>query len=656
MKLTELYSEYFANWVSDGSMVNRDKISLLGIRPLFDRYLTNQYITKVWMVYGVPVHYNKNLTQMIRTEMRERYPEVSTIIHMYNTPVDVRVFSDNFKRHMKTAATKYYQYRDVFESLSEIEQETGIVERDGSGNKVSVDRETLNSIRDGYDSYMYVHRAVSEGKTFTNTYYFVQASCKNKDVMKRYSRDLLHMLQGDNVLVRPIRGSISQYLDNFCPASFIQEVPSKYRTMLFSQENVAAFMPSITKGLVGKRGIIIGMDWQTKLPFSLDLTNSGTAQVIMIVGMSGCGKTFLAFMIVIELIGFSIHCSVTDIKGGEWTKVGKYVKTMEIDMSGDSARFVNLMRIDDLDCTDKDCVEAYDSAISSTVGLFEVCTHLQPNEGNSADLRSILTQAVEKVFSTAGVIKTNKNTFIVTRNFRYENVLEVLSTLEHSKSYTDDQRRICKYVKSRCATYFMGEGRYSAAFKNELTVAEILDTPLIIYNFNKNTGEKLDLIDDMRVYMSRCLDSRKHFMRKRKGLHQAAFYEELQRCGSMKTLIENISSDVTGSRSNNLSVFLLLNSVATFDADNFSAIRSNITTKIVGKSNSEDVLKLANEYDCSDIEGYMRTIHDNTSGNYSHCFAVSYDVGNDKDTLMLKTVMTKEMASDFATRDVLDVG
>lgn len=52
MKLSELYSEYFANWISDGGMINRDKISLLGIRLLFDRFLTNQYITKAWMVSG----------------------------------------------------------------------------------------------------------------------------------------------------------------------------------------------------------------------------------------------------------------------------------------------------------------------------------------------------------------------------------------------------------------------------------------------------------------------------------------------------------------------------------------------------------------------------------------------------------------------------
>lgn len=651
MKLSELYSEYFANLISGGDLISRDKISLLGIRPLFDRFLTNRYITKVWMVVGLPVHYDQNLTQKIRTEMKERHPNVNTIIHMYNIPVQIRVFSDNFERHMNASAKQYYRYRDVFESLTEIEQETGVVDRDAAGNKISIDNYTLEKIKDNYDSYMYVHKAVSNGKYFMNTYYFVQASARDKKSLNDYDRDLMNMLQGDGIGVIKLHGNIGQYLDNFCPAAFVQSSLGKYRSMLFSQENVAALMPNVTKGLVGKRGIMLGMNWQTKLPFRLDLTGSGMAQVILIIAKSGWGKTFVAFEIAVELTSFGVHCSVTDIKGGEWRRIAKYVQTLEIDMGGDSARFVNLMRLDDLGCTTENCAEAYDAAIRDTVGLFEVCTNLQASEGNPSDLRSILNQAVEKVYTTAGVEKNNPKTFSLTRDFKYEDVLSVLGTLENSQAYTESLRRMCKIIKFRCSTYFMGEGRYSAAFRNEITVADILDTPMIIYNFNKNTGEKLDMVDNIRVFMARCLDNRKHFIRKQKGLHQAAFYEELQRCGGMTEFIENISSSVTGSRSNNLSVFLLLNAISTFDSSNFAAIRSNITTKIVGLCSSKDIDKLVSNYDCKDIENYMRVIYNNVEGKYSHCFAVSYDVGNDRDSLILKTVIPPEMEESFATRD-----
>lgn len=656
MKLSELYSEYFANWISDGSMINRDKISLLGIRPLFDRFLTNQYITRVWMVGALPVHYQRNLTQMIRMEMYEQFPEVKTIVHMYNTPVNVRVNSDVYERQMNASAKRYYQYKDVFDSLSDVERETGVSERVGGGVKLSIDRRTLSRIQDSYDSYMYVHSEANKGKSFTNTHYFIQASCADKERMKKYEHALMGLLRGQGVAVKQIRGNIGQYLDNFCPAAFKQSDISKFPTMLLSQDNVAALVPSKTKGLVGGGRIMLGQDWQTKLPFSLDFMNSDTAQVIMIEGKSGCGKTYLAEESVIELTAFNVHCSVTDIKGGEWNKVGKYVDMLEIDMTGNGARFVNTMRIDDLNCDTSNCTEAYEAAISYTVGLFEVATNLQSNEGNPADLRAILNQAVEKVFTTNGVNKKNPETFGVTKDFKYGMVLDAISTLQNSRSFTEEQRKLCSFVKTRCSTYFMGEGRYSESFKRELTIGEIINVPLIVYNFNKNRGETLDIIDNLRVYMARCMDSRKHFIRKQQGLHQAVFYEELQRCGGMSTFIENICSDVTGSRSNNLTVFLLLNSIETFDASIFAPIRSNITTKIIGKSNPKDIEKLAKDYDCADIEHYMKLIGTNAQNKYEHCFAVSYDTGEDRDKLILKTVVPKEMEDQFRTRDRMAVG
>lgn len=656
MKISELYSEYFANWISDGSMIGRDKISLLGIRPLFDRFLTNKCITKVWAVLGVPVHFDINLSQLIRTEMHEAFPDVRTVVHMYNLPVNVNVNHDVYKRQMNTAATKYYQYRDVFESLTEVEQETGYTGRLGNGVKFSIDSRTLGKIRDVYDSYMYVHNTVEHAKEFVNTYYFIQASCADKSTMTRYDKELMKRLHGRGITVKRVRGNLGQYLDNFCPASFKQSDVSKFSTMLLSQENVAAMLPNKTKGLVGRRGFMIGEDKQTHLPFTLDLTGSDMAQVIMICGKSGCGKTFLGEEIVTQLTAFKVHCSVTDIKGGEWNKLSKYVDLLEIDMGGSSARFVNLMRLDDLKCTKDDCVEAYDSAIYNTVGIFEVVTNLQPHEGNVADLRSILSQAVEKVYTMNNVIKTNPDTFANTAKFKYEMVLPVLSDLEASKSYTAEQKQLCKMIKSRCSPYFMSEGRYSSAFLNELTVADVLVTPFIIYNFNKNAGEDLDVIDNVRVFMARCMDSRKHFIRKRKGLHQAVFYEELQRCGGMSTFIRNISTDVTGSRSNNLTVFLLLNAVSTFDAEIFAAIRSNITTRIIGKVEEEDIDRLVTGYGCSKIEDYMRMIYDNENNAFDHCFAIQYDTGSDSNKLILHAVMPEDMQKQLSTRDHFVVG
>lgn len=651
MKLADLYTEYFANWVSEGSLVNRDKISLIGIRALYDRYLTASKITKMWVVTAVPVHFDVNLMHAIRDVMFRAYPDVDTIIHTYSIPANVNVTSDMYKRHLHAASKNYHMYKSVFDQLSEDEQLTGLTDIDSeSGRKIRVDRDTLNYIRDDYDSYSYVYAASVEGQIFSNTYFFIQASCSSRRLMAKYKKRLTDLMNENGVSLSEIHGNVGQYLSNFCPATMYQDASQIYRTMLLSEENLAVVIPNKINGLVAPKGVMIALDWQSKLPFFIDFFNTGSAQIIALIARSGAGKTFLAFTIATMLSGHGVHWSAIDIKGGEWSKLQKFVDVQEISMSGNSAKFVNTMRLDDIQCTEEDCAEFFDSAIQGTCDMFEIGTALSPSEGNVADLRALLNEAVTKLFASKGIVRSNPKTFKDTKDFKYSDVLSIISSLQMANSYTADQKKICKLIQTRTSPYFLGEGRYVAAFKNELTVGAIMESPGVVYNFNKNQDEQLDTLDSMRVYMSQFLDGKKHSIRRRDGLHTAAFYEELQRSLQIGKLVDSISQKVTGSRSNNLTVFLLLNAVSTFQAQEFAAVRSNITTKIIGKTTSEDERLLVEQFDCKMIADYIHTINTNVTGEYANCFAIQYDTGLDQNKAIIKSVVPKTMIDAFKTR------
>lgn len=656
MKLSELYSEYLANWISDGSLISRDRISLLGIKPLYDRFLTNAWITKVWMVVQMPVHCDTNITHAIRTEMGVMFPDVRTVIHLYGKPVNVNINSESFLRQMRGASAQYNRYEEVFNSLADDQKLTGVIERDGSGRRFSIDKETLNKIKDVFDSYTYVYHSVSQGISFSETYYFIQASAKTRKELYRYKKSLQDLLGGEGIRIREVHGNIGNYLDNFCPAAFARNPNSKFSSMLLSQENVSLMLPNKTKGLVNEDGILLGVDWMTKLPFFASFFSSGAAQVNLIAGKSGCGKTFFSFMIAISLCSFGVHCSVIDIKGREWSKLSSFLQVLEVTMSGPTSRFVNTLRLDGVVCDYDNCVELYDNAVQGTVDIFTIIVNLQENEGNLVDLTSILQTAVMKLYSSHDVVRDNPETFYRTAEFKYSDVLNIVSDLEASRSYSEQQVKICRLIRTRSAPFFASEGRYSDAMKNEITVSEILATPMVIYNMNKNNAETLDILDDLKLYMSQFLDGEKHFLRKQERKHTAAFYEELQRCGSLGTLVRSISAKVTGSRSNNLTVFLLLNAVATLDADAFSAIKSNITTKLIGLVNSGDVDKLVAEYDCGDIKDYIVAIKDCQNGYFNNCFAISYDNGIKRDKAVIKSVVPDQMCRAFETRDMFYSG
>ena len=656
-KLSELYSEHFANWISSGKLVTRDKISHLGIRALYDRYLTHDWVTKVWMVVSMPVNYDKNLTQLVRTEMFKRFPEIKTTVHFTMAPTEMNVRNNIFLKQFENVSKQYNAYKGLFESLTADQQLTGVYEVDPkTGKKIHYDKKRLDRIKEEYDSYMYLYKQVSEGAQLSNTSYFIQASGHDDKQLLLYRKALEKLLTGQDIYFVELHGNISEYLNNCCPATYQHASSKKFATMLCTEEDNVFFMPTKTRGLLGGKGVLMGLDSFTNLPFLLNFFDSGTAQIVMLLGKTGCGKTYAAFSIALGLAALGVHLSAIDIKGNEWTKLMKYIDCVLFDMGGMNSRFVNTLRLDDLECNSKeDAQEAFMSAVNGTVEVFKIMVNLQEREGNVSDLESILRQAIMKLYNKKDVSGTNPSTFSRTAGLWYSDVLDIISGLKSSASFNDSYRELCDLIINRCSPYFMAEGCYADSFRNEITLKEILDTPGVIYSFNKNSGETLSTLDSLRVFMVQFLDGKKQYMRRKKKLHTAAFYEELQRAKSFGSLASEISHKVTGSRSNNVIIFLLFNAINTFDDKEFFAIRSNITTKIVGKVENEDIKTLVDSYGCKPIEGYLNRITSDETGRFQHCFAIQYDTGMDVDRTIYRTVMPKEMSEHFNTRDRMEL-
>lgn len=271
--------------------------------------------------------------------------------------------------------------------------------------------------------------------------------------------------------------------------------------------------------------------------------------------------------------------------------------------------------------------------------------------GVIVDAMGTAAEAVLKYFSQNNVDSKNPKTFVNTRRMKYADIIDIVADLATTKSYSAEQRALCAVIRSRCSTFFVTEGRYSKAFRNEITVAEVLRKPLVIYSFNKNADVMLDTMDTLRVFMVQYLDTKKQSIRKEQKLHTAAFYEELQRSNQFGKLVETISHSVTGSRSNNVMIFLLLNAVSVFNNNELNAIKSNITTKIVGKLEDGDIDLLVKEYGCKPIQKQLEKINDKSTNRWQNCFAILYDTGVDVDKAIYRTVVPQYMLEQFKTRD-----
>lgn len=653
MKTLDLYVNAFLQSVTGGEFIKRSSISLLGLKCVYDRYITHDWETKFWIIQRFPVHYDNNLTDGIRHKLFKEFSDVDTSVFMYSTPIHVNTDSQQFTRKMSNASNEVMAYQEYFKDMTPSEKVIGKVERNPkTGAKIYIRPDIMKVKQDKFDSFSYIHNTQGEGGHFANTYYIIQASCKNVRTLRAFGKRLVSLCKKDKLVCSEVRGKVETILQNFTIATYLKEPPAHTIPHLMSEEAVVSQLPMRTKGLLNPSGILFGLDWESKLPFLLNLFESPAAQVILLAAKTGHGKTYNAFNIILMNAGiFNVHSSVLDIKGNEYKALLNFMSGIRIDMGSNSSRFVNTLRLDDLVDRGLDPVDCFTTAVDGTVTLLSIIVNLLPNEGNEADLRMILQTAVRKLYSMADVRPDNEQTFKRSAKLTYTDVIHQLTGMQHIASYTEQQKTILTLAITRLESFFAADGEFGTALKDEITIGEVLDAPLVIYEMHKNTNAMLSLLDDVRIFMLIFLDGKKQSIRKSQKLHTNAFYEELQRCGNMQKLVTYISGVVTGSRSSNVSVFLLLNSISTLKEKAFSAIKSNITTKIIGYMVKEDIQTLADSFDCEDIKDKLLTINENEAGKWSNCFAISYDTGKRKGTAIYKPVLPKSIATVLQTRD-----
>jgi hypothetical protein len=652
MKLSDLYSRYILDWLSSGGLIARDKISSIGIKPSFDRILTKKYVTKVWQVVSVPIDFSQNLTELIRVEMSVACPTVKTTVYMINVPTNINVTSDTFTRALSLANDKADSFDELFSSLSEKDRQIGKTFQLSGGRKYTMRKSDGSRLKYRKDSYNYVYSHTLNGGEFTKSYIFVHAQSEDNADLKQYRKKIGVLFRSRQIIFNELSGNMSNYLTNFGPATYTQGDVRRFPTVLTSDENMASMVPYRTQGLVGGKGILMGVDMKSRFPLILDFFASPSAQILLWVAMSGEGKTLAAQAAALSFMGDHHHVSVTDIKGGEWEKLSVYVNTLVISMDDVNPRFVNTMRIDDMEVTKENCYFTFRNAVTGTVQLFCLMINLLSKEGNISDLEGILEEAIIKVYNKHNVYPNNPRTFINSKTIKFSEVIEPIIDLKKSSSYTDEKKKLCTLAADRLSTYFRSEGRYADAFRNEVTLAEVINTPLIIYSFNKNANTMLDTMDSLRVFMSQFLSLKKQFYRKNKGLHTVDYYEELQRSDQFGNLLKVIAHATTGSRSNNVVINLLLNTLSAFDNPGFKAIESNITTVVCGKVQSIDIeylIKMGHHQIIPDVQ----KISYDTTLRYKNNFAVSYNTGAEIDSTIYKVMLPDYMEKQLRTRDVV---
>lgn len=656
MGLLNIYSTLLANWLNGGSFSKRNKMQATDILPDYNLIYTKAKIKKVFRITGIkPENVDLDFVSYLRDEMFNLNPDVEMIINITQYPTNVSVTSDKFNRAMSKASEGYSTYREAYESQGGLARLTGKTYRLPGGGRLRISKERLDDLKQGFLSYVGLYNHCSSGGTCALTEVFIELVGDNQKDLKRAADDLWGLTAPLNFGLEEVKSVLKTYLEEFGPAVPMRPKLNKkfLPQLLFTDENAAAFSPYKSRGLVGGKGLLMGVDFRSRLPFMIDIFSAPSAEVFLLMGKTGSGKTYAAWQIALSALARNEYVTAIDIKGREWARLAPFVNTKIITFDERNACFVNTMRLDDLDLSKVNANELFDTAIKGTVNLLMLIVNLGENEGAAGDLELVLREAIMKLYSLNGVDPNNPISFKNTANLKYADILPVMETLATTRTYTEAQRKMVSLARARCYAYIGPSGIFAGAFRNEITLNDVLETPLVIYEFNKNQNAMTDSMDVLRIFMVQFLDSKKKAMLRERNKFLFAFYEELQRCDQFGNLLSYICAEVTGSRSNNAVVVLLLNSLKVLQGPEAQDIRSNITSFVCGNVESNDIRTIEEDFNNPWL-AHQLSLFAKRPNVYRNCFAASVDTGKEILQTVYKVQFPQDLATRFRTRTVLE--
>ena len=658
MKLFDIYSILISNWLNGGSFSRAGRLQSTSIDAQYNVIYTKTHVKQIYRITGVkPVNVDLAFVDYIKNRMFELHPMVEIIVNEVSHPTHIKVNDDKFNRAFQRAASTYTDYKEAFDSQTGIARITGKTYRLPGGARLRLSREKLDTLEQVYQSYLYLFNHISAGGTVSLVNIFIEVVGTNIRDVRRAGNDLYGILGALNIGVELLKSANKAYMLEMGPAVGLSatKINKKFLPqLLFSDENSTAWSSYKSRGLVGggKGAILLGRDFRSSLPFSIDIFRSGNAQVFMLLGKTGSGKTYAAFQMALSAMALGICVSAIDVKGREWSQIASYSSgTKIITFDERHPSFVNTLRLDDIEANAGNADEVFETAIRGTVQLFMLVLNLQPGECNPTDAEMVMREAVMKMYSNRHIDPKNPSTFKDTAGMSYGEVLPILEILATTQSYTDDQKAAVRLARARLHSYFGESGLFRDAMRNEISLGDVMSSPFVIYELNKNQNSQTDSLDALRVFMIQFLDSKKKAKLKEQGKFLMAFYEELQRTPQFASLLQFICSETTGSRSNNAIIVLLLNSLKVLQSKEGQDIRSNITSIITGYVEDNDIDSIENDFNRPWVAHQLRLFRDKQN-IYRHAFACQIDTGIDVFETVYRVDLPKSVSKSFYTRTI----
>lgn len=445
-----------------------------------------------------------------------------------------------------------------------------------------VSKETRAEVRDEFTQSNHVDRDVQDARTRETMDYLTLADTTvagaNSDVgsqrrMFYLQRTLLIVTGGRNAdlmialkdlekslknkngfqLTR-VTGNLTEYIKAISP--FTGAMTKREKMLLppiLVSDEIAARYHTFEQGVVGRGKIYLGTDINTLAHVYKTFKRSGTdAEVALILGMTGSGKSFDAKGLIMQLQGMkNMVGTINDYEGNEYAAFGKLLskhsKVVTLDFSVGSGYYYDPVPIRPTGLPEVD-VDLLAVAKEHVRSIFAAI--VGPDVRKKRDwIDIILDNGINAFYLDKGITE-DESTWKNTEGLTLYDVYEYMKLYEPSTP-SEQFREQKIYLLEKFAVYFDKDKKSNNYFTRPITFEEIAEADLVINNFamRGRNEDKLSPLDSALIPMNAALISYiRSVVSFARGKYNYKVWEELQRMSKLESAVTLLKTPLSGGR------------------------------------------------------------------------------------------------------------
>lgn len=398
--------------------------------------------------------------------------------------------------------------------------------------------------------------------------------------------------KSQGMLLEELKICLSDYINEISP---FKHESTKFASSLIAERaettGVVTKLYSTDQNRLPQNKVKLGNDVYNKKIVSLDIVKELPSGASMfLVGETGSGKSVVLKNLIEELKANKFHVYLCDYERTEYTALGEQYGATFLDFGGGTGYYYEPLQLCEPTGIEGIDMDIYPTAISN----FYAYVNIFNGKKITATQELILSEAINKVYSSYDVDPKDTSTWVNAKNIRMKDVQKFVSMERYSseaiKKYGDDLRKIADVLELA----FSENSVRGYLMRNPISLDELRDAEIIIYRFGKDSKGGLVDGEDLEIAISQLskmiLDQQLARVRRSRKEKFCVVYEEVQRYIKHAGSYESLNTTYTGVRKANGFAISVLNDPKLL-TEELSSLVNNSKYLIVGKTNDLNLLK-----------------------------------------------------------------